>query len=414
MKKQPADAKPAKGAKDAAAAVTGQPGAGVGAAASAPAITELVAPARSEHPGPITIAVDAMGGDHAPLEIVKAVAALSLERNRSGPPVFTLLVGDAAQLNALLADLRHDAERIAVRHASQAVTMDESPREALQQKPDASIAVAARLCAQGQAAALVSAGNTGAAVLACQQNWKRLDGVRRCALAAVYPTELRRGEKDDPFSLILDVGATLDVTADDLVAFAVMGAAYAARISGNPRPRIALLSNGTEAGKGPKEVVEAHRRLKQHPGLHFVGNIEGVDIPRGSADVVVCNGFVGNVVLKMLEGVSETVVRLASYAYKEKLMWRAGLAMLSGGIDKLKNITDWKQYGGAPLLGFNHLLIKAHGRSQAHAVQNAIKVASKSVATGLQQEIEKGLSQAAAFMTAEATAESPKSSEEPA
>jgi glycerol-3-phosphate acyltransferase PlsX len=283
--------------------------------------------------------------------------------------------------------------------------MEESPREALLSKPDASIAVAARLCAQGQAAALVSAGNTGAAVLACQQHWKRLAGVRRCALAAVYPTELRRGEKDDPFSLILDVGATLDVTADDLVAFAVMGAAYAGRISGNPRPRVALLSNGTEAGKGPKEVVEAHRRLKAHPGLHFVGNIEGVDIPRGSADVVVCNGFVGNVVLKMLEGVSETVVRLASYAYKEKLMWRAGLAMLSGGISKLKDLTDWKQYGGAPLLGFDRLLIKAHGRSQGHAVQNAIKVATKSVATGLQAEIENGLRQAAALMAAEAPAE---------
>ena len=371
-------------------------------------------PARSEAAGPITIAVDAMGGDNAPLEIVKAVAALSLDNSRSGPVVHTILVGDAAQLNALLLDMRYNAERIAVRHASQAVTMDESPREALLQKPDASIAVAARLCAHGQAAALVSAGNTGAAVLSCQQHWQRLQGVRRCALAAVYPTELRRGEKDDPFSLILDVGATLDVTADDLVSFAVMGSAYAARISGHARPRVALLSNGTEAGKGPKEVVAAHRRLKQHPGLNFIGNIEGIDIPRGSADVVVCSGFVGNVVLKMLEGVSETVVRLASYAYKEKLMWRAGLAMLSGGIGKLKDLTDWKQYGGAPLLGFDRLLIKAHGRSQAHAVQNAIKVATKSVATGLQQDIEVGLRQAAALVAAEGPAEPPKSPQEPA
>ncbi len=376
--------------------------------------SELAVRPRSElAAGPITIAVDAMGGDHAPLEIVKAVAALSLESSRSGPVIHTILVGDAAQLNALLLNMRHNAERIAVRHASQAVTMEESPREALLQKPDASIAVAARLCAQGQAAALVSAGNTGAAVLACQQNWQRLTGVRRCALAAVYPTELRRGEKDDPFSLILDVGATLDVTADDLVSFAVMGAAYAARISGHARPRVALLSNGTEAGKGPKEVVAAHKRLKLHPGLHFIGNIEGVDIPRGSADVVVCSGFVGNVVLKMLEGVSETVVRLASYAYKEKLMWRAGLAMLSGGISKLKDLTDWKQYGGAPLLGFDRLLIKAHGRSQAHAVQNAIKVATKSVATGLQQEIELGLRQAAALVAAEGTPELPKPPQEP-
>ena len=393
MTKKPADpaAKPGHDAEVGAASPSSHP--------AAPDTAAAGHASRTAH-APITIAVDAMGGDNAPSEIVKAVAALSLEPSRSGSPVHTVLVGDAGQLNALLSNLRHDAERIAVRHASQVVTMDESPREALVHKPDASIAVAARLCAHGQAAALVSAGNTGAAVLACQQHWKRLDGVRRCALAAVYPTELRRGEKDDPFSLILDVGATLDVTADDLVSFAVMGAAYAARISGHPRPRVALLSNGTEAGKGPKEVVAAHQRLKQHPGLNFIGNIEGIDIPRGSADVVVCNGFVGNVVLKMLEGVSETVVRLASYAYKEKLMWRAGLAMLSGGIGKLKDLTDWKQYGGAPLLGFDRLLIKAHGRSQAHAVQNAIKVATKSVATGLQQEIEAGLRQAAALATA--------------
>jgi glycerol-3-phosphate acyltransferase PlsX len=216
-----------------------------------------------------------------------------------------------------------------------------------------------------------------------------LPGVRKCALASVYPTELRRGEKDDPFSLILDVGATLDVTADDLCTFAILGAGYASRISRNPRPKVALLSNGAEAGKGPKEVVEAHARLARirSESMHFIGNVEGVDIPRGSADVIVCGGFVGNVVLKMLEGVSETVVRLASYAYKEKLMWRAGLAMLSGGIGRLKDLTDWKQYGGAPLLGFDRVMIKAHGRSHAPALQNAIKVAAKTVSSGLIEEM---------------------------
>ncbi len=342
-----------------------------------------------------------MGGDHAPEEIVRAAATLSLEQPRLGGadaeagarPLNLLLVGDAARLSGLLYELRHDAERIAIHHAPESIAMDESPRAALDAKPEASIAVAARLCAAGHADALVSAGNTGAAVLACQRYWKRLDGVRRAALAAVYPTEVRRGEKDDPFSLLLDVGATLDVTADDLCTFAMMGAAYAARISKNPRPKVALLSNGAEAGKGPKEIVEAHARLQKLPSIHFIGNIEGVDIPRGTADVVICGGFVGNIVLKMLEGVSETVVRLASYAYKEKLMWRAGLAMLSGGIGRLKDLTDWKQYGGAPLLGFDRLLIKAHGRSPAHAVQNAIKVAAKTVTTGLVPDITRGLAE---------------------
>jgi glycerol-3-phosphate acyltransferase PlsX len=335
----------------------------------------------------VTVAVDAMGGDHAPDEIVQGVAALSLE----APHVQTVLVGDAAAIATQLTRVRHDPERIAVHHAPARVLMDESPCDALDAKPDASIAVAARLVRDGVAEALVSAGNTGASVLACSRAWNKIPGVRRAALASVYPTEIRRGEKDDPFSLILDVGATLDVSAEDLVAFALMGSAYAARISKNSRPRVALLSNGAEAGKGPPEIVEAHRLLAQATELNFVGNVEGVDIPRGTADVIVCSGFVGNVVLKMLEGISETIVRLAGYAYKERLIWRAGLMMLSGGLNRLKEITDWEQYGGAPVLGFDKLFIKAHGRSRARAITNACKVAAKAVQAGLATEIEAAL-----------------------
>jgi glycerol-3-phosphate acyltransferase PlsX len=335
----------------------------------------------------VTVAVDAMGGDYAPDEIVRGVGQLSI----GAPHIQTLLVGNLPQLTALLTRVRHDPERIALHHAGSAVRMDEKPQDALDAKPDASILVAARLVADGHADALVSAGNTGASVLACSKLFRKIPGVRRAALASVYPTEVRRGEKDDPFSLILDVGATLEVTADDLVSFALMGSAYASRISKNPRPRVALLSNGAEAGKGPPEIVEAHRLLTQATELNFVGNVEGVDIPRGTADVIVCSGFVGNVVLKMLEGVSETVVRLASYAYKERLIWRAGLMMLSGGIKRLKELTDWEQYGGAPVLGWDKLFIKAHGRSKAHAIENACKVAAKAVQAGLSQEIETAL-----------------------
>lgn len=335
----------------------------------------------------ITIAVDAMGGDRAPEAIVEGVAHLSLERAQ----IQTLLCGDEARIAQVLARTRHDAERIRIVHASEAVGMHESPREALERKPDASIAVAARLVAAGEAEAMVSAGNTGASVMACSRHWRRIPGVRRAALASVYPTEMRRGAKNDPFSLILDVGATVDVSAEDLVAFALMGSAYAARISKNPRPRVALLSNGAEAGKGPPEVVRAHEILAGHRGLHFVGNVEGVDIPRGTADVIVCGGFVGNVVLKMLEGVSETVLDLARYAYKERLVWRIGLMMLSSGLGRLKELTDWEQYGGAPFLGFDRLFIKAHGRSGPRAVANAVKVAAKASGGGLVREIEAGI-----------------------
>ncbi len=333
------------------------------------------------------IVVDAMGGDHAPDEVVKGAGAASLVLSRSE----IILVGDAKRISRILRNVRHDGGRVRVHHAPAAIHMDETPSEALAAKPDASIAVAAELVANGDGDALVSAGNTGASVLACARKWSCIPGIRRTALAAVYPTELRRGAKDDPFSLLLDVGATVDATAEDLVAFSLMGAAYASVISQNPRPRVALLSNGTEAGKGPHAVVDAHQLLLAHTGLNFIGNIEGVDIPRGVADVVVCSGYVGNVVLKMLEGVSETVMNLARYAYKEKLMWRAALAMLSGGINRLKEVTDWEQYGGAPLLGFENLFIKAHGRSKERAVSNAIRVASKALNAGLTEQIDAGM-----------------------
>lgn len=337
------------------------------------------------------IVVDAMGGDHAPEELVKGAAEASLGLASAE----IILVGDAEVLGRLLMRHRHDGARVRVHHAPVAVDMDEKPAEALAAKPESSIAVAVDLVARGDGDALVSAGNTGASVLACARRWKLVPGVKRAALASVYPTELRRGEKNDPFSLILDCGATIDASAEDLVGFAVMGSAYARLVSQNRRPRVALLSNGTEAGKGPAAVVRAHELLVSATELNFIGNIEGVDIPRGVADVVVTSGFVGNVVLKMLEGVSETVVRLARYAHKEKLAWRLGLVALSSAIDQLKNITDWQQYGGAPLLGFERPFIKAHGRSNARAVTNAIKVAHKALTGDLTGNIARTMAELA-------------------
>jgi phosphate acyltransferase len=335
------------------------------------------------------IVVDAMGGDHAPDEIVRGAAEASLALASTE----IILVGDATRIGRILPEVRHDGGRVRIHHAGSVVSMDDKPAEALAAKPDASILVAAELVARGEGDALVSAGNTGASVLACARTWSLIPGVRRAALAAVYPTELRRGEKNDPFSLILDVGATIDATAEDLVAFALMGAAYAKIVSRNPRPRVALLSNGSEAGKGPREVVAAHALLLEATDINFIGNVEGLDIPRGVADVVVCSGYVGNVVIKMLEGVADTVVNLARYAYKEKLLWRAALAMLSSGIQRLKDLTDWEQYGGAPLLGLSNPFIKAHGRSKARAVANAIKVADKALRAQLCDNIAAGLAQ---------------------
>jgi len=338
-------------------------------------------------PGPITIAFDVMGGDFGPAELVRGAAHLSLE----APHIHALLVGDRDAIAEALKETRHSGERISVHHASSFVAMEEKPAEALARKPDASIALAAQLVADGEADALVTSGNTGAGILACAQRFKLIPGVRRAALAAVYPTRNPHGENEDPFSLILDVGATVEASPDDLVAFAVMGTAYAKIVSRNPNPTVALLSNGTEPLKGPASVVEAHQKLRALQGLRFVGNVEGVDIPKGTVDVIVCDGFVGNVCLKMLEGVQETVLELAQYAYKSKLRWRAGLAMLSSGIRRLKEVTDWQQYGGAPVLGFDRIFIKAHGRSKARAIANAGKVAAKAAAADLCRAIVEGL-----------------------
>ncbi len=336
---------------------------------------------------PITIAFDVMGGDFGPAELVRGAAYLSLE----APQIHALLVGDRDAIGETLKETRHSGERISVQHASSFVAMDEKPADALARKPGASIAVAAQLVADGEAEALVTSGNTGAGILACAHRFRLIPGVRRAALAAVYPTRRPHGENEDPFSLILDVGATVDASADDLVAFAVMGASYAKIVSRNPNPKVALLSNGTEPLKGPARVVEAHRKLQSIQGLRFIGNVEGVDIPKGTADVIVCDGFVGNVCLKMLEGVQETVMELAQYAHKSKLRWRVGLAMLSSGIRRLKEVTDWQQYGGAPVLGFDRVFIKAHGRSKARAIANAGKVAAKAAAAGLSRAILEGL-----------------------
>jgi glycerol-3-phosphate acyltransferase PlsX len=338
----------------------------------------------------VTVALDAMGGDFAPAELVAGAALASLDVR--GPHI--LLVGDVARLKEELRKHEHAPEKFSFEMARQVVPMDARPREALESLPDASLTVATRAVRMGKADALVSAGNTGAVILSCSATWSRLEGVRRCALAAVFPTDRRRGENQDPFSLILDVGATLEASAEDLLAFAVMGSAYAARISRNPQPLVALLSSGSEPIKGRPEIVAAHQLLKMHPATKFIGNVEGVDLPHGMADVIVTDGFTGNVVLKMLEGVSETVMNIGRYAYRSNIFWRAGLMFLGSGIRQLRALTDWQEYGGAPILGFDRVCIKAHGRSGRRAIANAIRVANKAVRTELVASMTMGLARA--------------------
>ena len=335
----------------------------------------------------VTIAVDAMGGDHAPEAVVMGAAEASLRSE-----AHIVLVGPESTICSVLDKVRWDHNRLSVESAQGAIPMDANPRDALLTHPEASLPRAARWVAtDGGPDALVSAGNSGAVILACAQAFRCLPNVRRTALCAVIPTERRRGRRHDPFTLLLDAGATLRVTSRDLAGFALMGAAYASIVSQNPQPKVALLSNGHEPNKGTPEVVGAHAILSKMSGIDFIGNIEGVDIPRGTADVIVCDGFTGNITLKMLEGVSETVMNLARYAYRRRMSWRLALWLLSSGIRRLKEVTDWQQYGGAPILGFDRLCIKAHGRSGPRAIRNAILVAERCVTAKLCAKIERDL-----------------------
>lgn len=334
----------------------------------------------------ITVALDAMGGDHGVVEAMRGAARLSLEES----DIHVVCVGDVAAMAAVLDEVQHDPGRLTLAAGGGAVSMDAKPGEALDADPDASILVAARLVRDGVCDALVSAGNTGATVLASARTFEMIPGIRRAALASVYPTARRHGPRDDPFALMLDVGATLTATAEDLVGFALMGSSYSAIISELEAPRVALLSNGSEPNKGTPAIVAAHARLADGP-LRFEGNVEGLDIPLGTVDVIVCDGFLGNVVLKMLEGVGDALEGLASEASARRLQWRIGLSMLASGLSEVQKLTDWKMYGGAPLLGFDAVVIKAHGRSEAGAIRNAMKVAAKAVRGGLVPHIRDGV-----------------------
>jgi glycerol-3-phosphate acyltransferase PlsX len=328
-----------------------------------------------------TIAIDAMGGDSAPDAVVRGVAQASLETD-----IQCVLVGVEDSIQSILDRVPYNPEHISIRHCREVIGMDEDPREAIRAKRDASILVGARLVGERRADALVSAGNTGACVLACAKSFRVIRGIRRTAIASVYPRQVRHLGQD-PLALILDVGATVRCEATDLEQFALMGNAYARRVSKVEAPRVGLLNMGRESTKGGHVLVEAYRRLRDHSELNFVGNIEGNDVVTGEADVIVCEGLLGNAVLKLVEGVAEVFANATKAAAQHRLRWRAGLVLLGEALKQVRGLTDYSRYGGAPILGFENMFIKCHGRSNAHAIRNAVKVAAKAVRDNVPSEI---------------------------
>lgn len=322
----------------------------------------------------VRVSVDAHGGDHAPGVVVQGV--VEAVRN---PDVFVYLVGQEAKIREELAKHKFDPSRIECVHADEIVEMDESPAAAIRKKKNSSITVGVDLVRDGKADAFFSAGNTGAVVCAATLRLGLLESIERPGIAIVMPN--LKG-----VSLIIDAGANIDPKPLHLLQYAVMGSAYFEHIFGRQNPSVGLLNVGEEESKGTDFVKETYRLLEQAP-VNFIGNIEGKDIFSGQCDVIVCDGFIGNVTLKVSESIAETI----SYFLKRELLsniWgRIGFLFARGALLNFKKKIDYSEYGGAPLLGVNGIVIIGHGRSSSKAVMNAIRFAKEEVERSINQKI---------------------------
>jgi len=324
------------------------------------------------------VAVDALGGDQAPRVIVEgAVAAV-----RAAPGLAVTLVGPHGRVQDELDRIPGaSALDIRIADAPDLVAMDESPAKALRRKPHATIKVAAELVARGEAAALFSAGNTGASVLAAYKAFGLIGGADRPALAATLPTQ-------SGTAVLLDVGANANCRPDHLLTFGVMGAVFARVGLGTAHPRVGLLSIGEEESKGNALTRDAHALLKAS-GLRFIGNVEARDVYSGAADVVVCDGFTGNVVIKVSEGVAEMVDAVWQQGTVER---SPSAAAAPEAFERFRRRLDYSEYGGAPLLGVKGVCIVGHGRSSEKAVRNAIIMAHRFALEEMTARIEQELS----------------------
>lgn len=337
---------------------------------------------RSDNPM-ITIAVDAMGGDHAPRPEVEGSVLAARELG-----VRVMLVGQPSVVRAELA--KHAAPNLPIEivPASDVITMDDHPAQAFRRKKDSSVHVAARLVREAKADGLVSAGNTGAVMTVSRFLLGTLESVDRVALAAPFPNA------KGGVSVLLDVGANVDSKPEHLVQFAVMGEIYYRATFGNRRPRVGLLSVGEEEIKGNELTREVYTRLKKSP-VHFVGNVEGGDLFSGNVDVIVSDGFVGNIALKICEGLAVQIFGLLKKSIQSSLASQVAFLFTGGALKGLKKTIDYTEYGGAPLLGVRGVCVIGHGRSNAKAVKNAIRVAAGLARSRVNAKIEEELSASA-------------------
>ncbi|MBT0864277.1 phosphate acyltransferase PlsX [Campylobacter coli] len=322
----------------------------------------------------INIAIDAMGGDFGEKPIIEGVIEALKEK-----PFNAILVGNPQVLKPLIP--KNLEQYIQYENANEVFSMDENATDALKRK-ETTIYKTIKLVKNGKAKAAVSAGHSGASMSLATLRLGRLKGISRPAIATLMPNTVSK-------TLFLDVGANTDCKAENLFQFAIMGDAYAKEIMKISKPRLALLSNGEEECKGNELTKEAHQLMKQIPS--FVGNAEGRDIFNGEVDVLVCDGFNGNVILKACEGVATAIIQILKNEIKQSLVSKIGALLMKPSFKRLKKHIDWQEYGGAPLLGVNGCVIISHGKSDARAIKNAIFQAINFSESNINQTIEKEL-----------------------
>jgi glycerol-3-phosphate acyltransferase PlsX len=324
----------------------------------------------------VQIALDAMGGDYGSEELI---AGALLAVRQTGLSVS--LVGDESLLSKLLDNLAPDsktAKLIKIVHSSQVIDMNEHPVDAIRKKKDASIMVAFDLVQRGEADAAVSAGNSGATLAAATRKLGRLEGISRPGIASIFPT-LKKPV------VLMDIGANVDCRPQHLFQFGVMASAFS-RINDVKNPRVGLLSIGEEIGKGNSLIKETYPLL-ENSALNFIGNVEGRDVFQGEVDVIVCDGFVGNVCLKVSEGLAEAAMQMLRDEIVKSITAKIGYLLARHAFKSFKKRVDYAEYGGAPLLGINGIGIICHGKSSAHAIKNAILEAAKMAKGNINKDI---------------------------
>ncbi|UNK16751.1 phosphate acyltransferase PlsX [Paenibacillus sp. N3/727] len=324
------------------------------------------------------VAIDAMGGDNAPQSTVEGAVAAAQEWKDTE----IILVGDQGRMEPFL---KERPSNLILRHASEIIEAEDEPVKAVRRKKDASMVVAGRMIREGEAEAMISAGNTGALMTTGLLVVGRMQGIERPALAPMIPTLDGKGV------LALDLGANMDSKPEHLQQYALMGSLYREKVHGVSKPRVGLLNVGTEPGKGNELTKHAYPLLEQLP-IHFVGNVEARDVMNGVCDVLVCDGFAGNILLKSIEGTAGALFSLLKEQFSQSLKTKLAAAMMMPQLKNLKSVMDYKEHGGAPLLGLSGLVVKSHGSADGNAIKNAVRQARVAMQNRLVESISNEIS----------------------